>query len=142
MVGGPSKESDRSAPCRHQPVAHAVGAVVISTVLQHYQLRSTFRHRPAGWRVCRTRKCVPNCCAVPNRSKVSLSWSPTIPADDKENAPLIVSQIILDVLGELINFGLDKLLRRVVGEMDDIVAGVFDQILKGNHASVDTQFVQ
>jgi hypothetical protein len=39
---------------------------------------------------------------VPNRSKVSLSWSPTIPADDKENAPLIVSQIILDVLGELI----------------------------------------
>jgi hypothetical protein len=26
MVGGPSKESDRSAPCRHQPVAHAVSA--------------------------------------------------------------------------------------------------------------------
>ena len=26
--------------------------------------------------------------------------------------------------------------------MDDIVAGVFDQILEGNHASVDTQFVQ
>ena len=47
-------------------------------------------------------KCVPNCCAVPNRSKVSLSWSPTIHAYDKENAPLIVSQIILDVLGELI----------------------------------------
>jgi hypothetical protein len=39
---------------------------------------------------------------VPNKSKVSLSWSPTIPADDKENAPLIVSQIILDVLEELI----------------------------------------
>jgi hypothetical protein len=26
--------------------------------------------------------------------------------------------------------------------MDDIVAGVFDQILEANHASVDTQFVQ
>jgi hypothetical protein len=35
-----------------------------------------------------------------------------------------------------------KLLRLVVGEMDDIVAGVFDQILEANHASVDTQFVQ
>ena len=90
----------------------------------------------------RTGKCVPNSCAVPNRSKVSLSWSPTIPANNKENAALIVSQIVLDVLGELINFALDKLLRLVVGEMDDIVAGVFDQILKGNHASVDTQFVQ
>ena len=42
----------------------------------------------------------------------------------------------------LSNFGLDKLLRLVVGEMDDIVAGAFDQILEGNHASVDTQFVQ
>jgi hypothetical protein len=79
---------------------------------------------------------------VPNRSKVSLSWSPTIPVDNKENAPLIVSQIILDVPGELINFGLDKLLRLVVGEMDDIVAGAFDQILEGNHASVETEFAQ
>jgi hypothetical protein len=26
--------------------------------------------------------------------------------------------------------------------MDDIVAGIFDQILEGNHASVDTLFVQ
>ena len=26
--------------------------------------------------------------------------------------------------------------------MDDIVAGVFDQILEGNHVSVDTLFVQ
>lgn len=42
----------------------------------------------------------------------------------------------------LSNFGLDKLLRLVVGEMDDLIAGVFDQILEGNHASVDTQFVQ
>jgi hypothetical protein len=90
----------------------------------------------------RTGKCVPNCCAVPNRSKVSLSWSPTIPADNKENAALIVSQIVLDVLGELINIDLDKLLRLVVGEMGYIVAGVFDQILEGNHASVDTEFVQ
>ena len=40
------------------------------------------------------------------------------------------------------NFDLDKLLRLVVGEMDDIVAGVFDQILEGNHVSVDTLFVQ
>jgi len=31
----------------------------------------------------------------------------------------------------LSNFGLVKLLRLVIGEMDDIVAGVFDQILEG-----------
>jgi hypothetical protein len=33
-------------------------------------------------------------------------------------------------------------LRLVVGEMDDIVAGAFDQILEGNHASVETEFAQ
>ena len=42
----------------------------------------------------------------------------------------------------LSNFGLVKLLRLVIGEMDDIVACVFDQTLEGDHVSVDTLFVQ